>query len=221
MKTTENITVTDGRLDQALKRRVEPLILPHVAKQINQTMTKSKLQIGTMTKFYPYLDRCEVKLDGRRVICRILHRCGGEVMDFYTPVGNRDFCNNLKEPCIRPLEKLQCLILDVNNATNEQIMLGYLPSESEIVGMEPASAGNLKLVSHGASNEFWVKFGSAGLDIRTPKTPVTNVGEKDAEMNEVEYANSKDVYTKTEIDAIVEELRKEIHGEDDADVIEG
>lgn len=220
MKTTDNITVTNGRLEKALKTRVEPIIMPQVTKQVNQAVNDSKFQIGVMTKFYPYLDKCEIEVNGELVLCKILHRFIGDLCEYYTPVGDEDYCSTLNEPCIIPMGTLECLILDVNDNTDEQIMVGFINSE-ELIGVNPAKQGNLKLVSRTETNQFWIKFGLDGLDIRSPQAPTTNVGEYDRTMEEVKYTNSNEVYTKAEVDQLIEDLRNEILGEDDADEPEG
>ena len=220
MKTTDNITVTNGRLENALKTRVEPIIMPQVTKQLNQAVNDSKFQIGVMTKFYPYLDKCEIEVNGELVLCKILHRFIGDLCEYYTPVGDEDYCSTLNEPCIIPMGTLECLILDVNDNTDEQIMVGFINSE-ELIGVNPAKQGNLKLVSRTETNQFWIKFGLDGLDIRSPQVPTTNVGEYDSTMEEVKYTNSNDVYTKAEVDQLIEDLRNEILGEDDTDEPEG
>lgn len=220
MKTTDNITVTNGRLEKALKSRVDPIIMPQVTKQVNKAVNDSKFQIGVMTKFYPYLDKCEIEVNGELVLCKILHRFIGDLCEYYTPVGDEDYCSTLNEPCIIPMGTLECLILDVNDDTDEQIMVGFINSE-ELIGVNPAKQGNLKLVSRTETNQFWIKFGLDGLDIRSPQAPITNVGEYDSTMEEVKYTNSNDVYTKAEVDQLIEDLRNEILGEDDADELEG
>lgn len=220
MKTTDNLTVTNGRLEKALKSRVEPIIMPQVTKQVNKAVNDSKFQIGMMTKFYPYLDKCEVEVNGELVLCKILHRFIGDLTEYYTPIGDEDYCTVLKEPCIIPMGTLECLILDVNDNTDEQIMVGFINSE-ELIGVNPAKQGNLKLVSRTETNQFWIKFGLDGLDIRSPGTPTTNIGEYDSTMEEVKYTDSNDVYTKAEVDQLIEDLRNEILGEDDADEPEG
>lgn len=220
MKTTDNITVTNGRLEKALKTRVEPIIMPQVTKQVNQAVNDSKFQIGVMTKFYPYLDKCEIEVNGELVLCKILHRFIGDLCEYYTPVGDEDYCSTLNEPCIIPMGTLECLILDVNDNTDEQIMVGFINSE-ELIGVNPAKQGNLKLVSRTETNQFWIKFGLDGLDIRSPQAPTTNVGEYDSTMEEVKYTNSNEVYTKAEVDQLIEDLKNEILGEDDTDEPEG
>lgn len=220
MKTSDNITVTDGRLNKALQNQVEPLILPKVTKQVNKAVNDSKFQIGTMTKFYPYLDKCEITLNNsEKIICNILHRFGGEIVDYFTPFGDSDFCDNLKEPCIIPRAGPTCLVLDVNDDTNEQILVGYL--SDELLGIDPAETGNIKISMTDIDNEGFITFGYNGLNIRSKKSPSVDIGEVFDEETKVDYANSKDVYTKAEIDKIVEELRKEIHGDDDTDESEG
>lgn len=192
MKTSDNITVTNGRLKKALSTRVENIIVPQLNQKINKTATDAKIQVGSMTKFYPYLDKCEVDLDGELIICKILHRFSGELIDFYTPTGDEDYCDNLHEPCIIPREDLKCLVLDINDSSDERVMIGYFLAE-EIIGFNPASQGNLKLMSVGATNQYWIKFGLDGLDIRSPETPVTNVGEFDSDMSSLEYTTREDV----------------------------
>ncbi len=192
MKTSDNITVTDGRLKKALQTNVENIIIPQINSKVNKTARDAKIQVATMTKFYPYLDKCEVDLNGNLVICKILHRFSGALIDFYTPIGDEDYCERLKEPCIIPMETLQCLILDINDDSDEQLMIGYfLPDE--IVGLNPASQGNLKLASMGETNQYWIKFGIEGLDIRSPDIPSTNIGEYDSDMVNLDYVTKKEL----------------------------
>ena len=217
MKTTEQITVTESRLKKALSNKVEPLIMPKITKQITKTKNESKIQIGVMTKFYHYLDKCEVKLNnGNLIVCKILHRFGMELMDFYTPAGDYDFCDTLKEPCIIPRDTLNCLILDVNDNTDEQIMVGYFLSE-EIEFFEPPTPGNLKINMLSATNEFWIKFGSNGLDIRSSTQPEFNFGKLDTEMTTIDNVRSDDVYTKAETEELIQkaidDFKESLEGE--------
>lgn len=225
MKTSDNITITDGRLKKALQDKVERVIIPQINSKVNKTARDAKIQVATMTKFYPYLDKCEVDLNGNLVICKILHRFSGELIDFYTPLGNNDYCERLHEPCIIPLETLKCLILDINDGSDEQVMIGYfLPDE--IIGMDPATAGNLKLTSTGATNEYWITFGVSGLDIRSREMPTTNVGEFDSNMTNLEYVTKKDlddliigeVADLTEIKQHLEELEEKVDNIPSGDV---
>ena len=212
MKTTDNITVTNGRLKKALDKQVSPIIMPKVSKQIIKAVNDSKLQIGTVTKFYPYLDKYEVKLNGQLVICSVLHRYAGELFDFYTPFGDEDYCPNLNEPCIIPRAELNCLVLDVQDGTDEQILMGFVHLE-DIIGISPARNGFMKISSTGITNEEYIEFGQ-GLRIHSRSAPDVSTGDMFDEAKEVNYANSNDTYTKEEIDKMIEDLRNELTGED-------
>ena len=205
MKTSENINVTDARLRNALKSEFDYSVMPGIKNKISKVASDSKMQVGVMTKFYPYLDKAEVELQNSSlVLCRILHRFSGNLIDFFTPEGENDYCTTLKEPCIIPREEIECLILDVNDSTDEHILVGYFISE-ELIGANPAKPGNLKLVSKTDDNEYWIKFGGDNLDIRIPEGLVMNQGRLDEEMKTVDYTNSNNVYTKEEVDKKIEE----------------
>lgn len=214
MKTTDNLTVTNGRLKKALSTQVDPIIMPQVNKKINKVAKDSQIQTGVMTKFYPYLDKCEVKLNsGDIVICRILHRFAGDLIEFFTPLSSHEeYCEKLHEPCIVPLCGLNVCVLDVNDDTDEQIMIGYFISD-DLVDIEPAEEGCLKLTTLTDTNEYWLKFGVNGVDIRSPEPPITNVGKFDEDMLNVDYATKddlKDVVDLTEVYCRLDQLQDEI-----------
>ena len=89
--------------------------------------------------------------------------------------------------------------------------------------MNPASPGNIKLASRGGTNQFWIKFGSDGLDLRLPKATTTNVGDMNKNMLPVEYASSDtvytkaEVYTKEEVDELIAQKIAEVLGEEEDD----
>ena len=58
---SSNVTVTEGRLKKALKDNIEPIMLPKVERTITKEVNNSKIRTGVITKFYPYLDKAEVK----------------------------------------------------------------------------------------------------------------------------------------------------------------
>lgn len=203
---SDNVTVTDARLKKALQSRVQPIINQHVNPQIEKLTNNSKIQIGFMTKFYPYLDKCEVELNtGKTVLCKILHRFSGELLEFFTPQGDEDYCDKLKEPCIIPMVDLECLVLDVNDNSDEQIVLGYILS-NEIVSINPAHPGNMKLSYSNGVNEYWIKFGDEGLDLRLSEVSTVNVGEMDEDMVEVNPISME------KVEALIEEKIDEALG---------
>lgn len=206
MKTSDKINVTDARLRKALKSEFDFSVMPGINNKIFKVASDSKMQIGVMTKFYPYLDKSEVKLrNNSLILCRNLHHFSGNLIDFFTPEGEYDYCSELKEPCIIPREEIECLILDVNDSTNEYILVGFLGME-ELIGMNPAKPGNLKLVSKADDNEYWIKFGGDNLNIRVPEGLVMNQGRLDEEMQTIDYVTPDDTYSKTEIDIKLDEI---------------
>ena len=113
MKRIDNITATQGRLKQAYDKGLGKLVQNDISKTVNNIVKDTRINTGVITKFYPYLDKAEVKLSNDKLIlCKILHRYGGELIDYYTPTGEEDYCIKLKEPCILPREELNCLIMD-------------------------------------------------------------------------------------------------------------
>ena len=57
----------------------------------------------------------------------------------------------------------------------------------------------MKICAVGGTNQYWIKFGHDGLDIRTNNEPTIKVGDMDADMSNVDYANSDDVYSKDDV----------------------
>ncbi|MBQ8017596.1 MAG: hypothetical protein IJ258_05750 [Methanobrevibacter sp.] len=199
---TNDITPTKGRLKQALDNAVTNRALPQITHQIETTVDEEKIRTGRVLKFYHYLDKALVELDNtdETVLCKILHRFGGELIDLYTPSADSiEYCDDLHEPCIIPRCSLNCLIINIHdNDSEEFLLLGFYQNE-ELVELNPAAPGNFKIVSIGGTNQFWIKFGADGLDLRLPNTATTNVGDMDKNMEEVDYADSTNVYTKQEV----------------------
>lgn len=209
---SDNITVTQGRIKQAFDKGLGGIIEDSTSKIVEKEVEKSKIRTGTVTKFYPYLDKAEVKLDNlnKTVSCRILHRFGGELIDYFTPNGDFVYDEIKKEKCIIPRGNLHCFIMKIHDSdSNEWLLLGYFSNE-ELLGVNPASEGNFKIVTRGGTNQFWIKFGYDGLDLRLPESVKINSGEMDEDMVETNYAESDNVYTKLEIDEKLKEISVDI-----------
>lgn len=204
MRTSEDITVTDARMKEALRNQVNPIISETVPPMINESLNAVRIFTGVVTKFYHYLNKVEVQLDddGRKVVCKRLHLLGGNLIDLFTPAeDHQDFCDTLKEPCIIPRDTLHCLVVNIFNNT-DYLFLGFFEVD-ELIGLNPAAPGNLKICAIGGTNQYWIKFGHDGLDIRTNKEPTIKVGDMDEDMSNVTYAVSNDVYTKEEVDELI------------------
>ena len=177
-----------------------------ITQTIQKTEEKLSLKTGVVTKYYPYLDKAEVKLDQnkKKVLCKILHKYGGDILDLYTPLAeSKTLCNKLKEPCIIPRSRLHVVVLNISDAdSKEHLLLGYYQNK-ELVGLNPAQPGNLKLTYSNDLNQFWIKFGRDGLDLRLPSRAKTKVGKLNPDMKVVEYTATDSVYTKEQIDNLI------------------
>ncbi len=212
MKKIDKITPTKGRLLQAYENGLGKLVNKEISQQVKTSVEGVKIQTGVMTKFYPYLNKAEVKLDksNKKIICKILHRYGGAIMDLFTPLEEtRTFCKKMGEPCIIPRYLLNCLVADINDDSKEYLLLGYYENE-ELIGLNPAEPGSLKISAIGITNEYYIKFGIKGFEVQSPKKPNFTVGHFEDETAEVNYVSSDEVYTKKEVDKLLEDLKEEI-----------
>ena len=216
---SNNITVTDGRLKKAVKDNIEPLIMPQIDRKIIKAVNESKVQIGYVTKFYQYLDKAEVRLikSNKKVLCRLPHRVSGDLIDLFTPSGTDAFCNKLNEPCIVPRGKMHCLVLDINDDTDEQFLLDYYTPE-DLLGISTPKKGHMRFTCVTATNETYLDFGVDGLSIVSSKPIESSYGEFEDDLKVVDYASSdevyskNEVYTKAEVDKIIEDLKEELQG---------
>ena len=221
---SDDITVTDARFKKALNTGVSTVINQTVPQMITAAVNECSIRTGVVTKFYPYLDKAEVQLDNinQKVLCKLTHRYMGSLIDLFTPVGDNDYCDDLKEPCIIPHDSLNCCVMNIHNDdSDEYLLLDYFNAE-DIIGFSPARMGSMKLTNFRVSGEDYIEFGGNGLKIKS-KTPIeSNYGEYDEDISKSEYVNSFDVYTKDEVytkeevDELIQKAISEALGEDDA-----
>lgn len=201
---SNNITVTDGRLLNAWKKVNDSTQETTISKEIQDAVQESKIKTGTITCYFPWLDKCRVKLDDSNTskICKILHRCWGDVIDFYTPQGESSFDEELNEPCVLPLEQSHCLIVDINDNSDEWLFLGFYNALGSMFN-KPANPGEWKLTNVGATDSFYLKFGNTTFEVVTSNG--VEITEKSfQESNTVEY------YTKAEVDELLDKLKEEL-----------
>ena len=213
-------TDTDGTIRKLLKTTVGDSILQSTDKKIAQAVEDLTMKTGTVTKFYPYLDKAEVKLkNNNKVLCRLPHRFMGSLIDFYTPGGDRSFCNNLREPCIIPRDTLNCLVAIIDDEDMDYFLISFYIS-GNIVGFSPPDMGSMKICNFRVSNEDYIEFGGDGLKIVSKKPIESSYGEYEDKITVNEYADasnvySKDeVYTKEDVDELIKNKIAEALGDD-------
>lgn len=200
----DNITVTDERLFEAftnMSRAVDER--KNLRKVIKSEVDKSKIYKAVVKRYYPYLDKVEVKITatGSKVMCKILHRLSGNMIDSFIPEGERVFDDKLKEPCIVPRSECECLVAQIIG-DSDWVLLGYFYNRN-LAGIPLASNGEYRLNNILGASLNYLCFGNGKLDIKTVDNIKTITGVLD-DTKKVEY------YSKEEVDAMFEELRKEI-----------
>lgn len=208
------IHANEARVSKLLKSLMTKSIEDNVPQKIDKAVSQVKVKTGVITRFYPYIDRAKVKLNynGNTVLCKILHRFGGDMIDFYTPLSSEEkFDNDLKEPYIIPKALQNVCVLDIYGKDGKDyLLLGYFQDE-EIVGFNPASSGNIKITSLTEDNQYWIKFGRDGFDYRLSSEPTMKVGTIQDDMDDVEYANVNAVYSKEEQNGLLKELKADVN----------
>lgn len=223
MTDSKKINATKGRLMNSFDKITHNTIQNTVPKQIEEAISDVSMKTGVITKFYPYLDKAEVQLDltKKKVFCKILHRFCGDLIDFYTPIADKKgFNKKLQEPYIVPKFRQNVCVLNIRDAdSNEHLVLGCY-NNKDIVNFNPAKPGNLKIMHPCEDgNEYWLKFGKDGFSYRVKKTPNRYVGDKheDEGVKEFDYPMTTDVYTKKEVDKLINE--KEIYTKAEVDAL--
>ena len=205
---SKDITVTTPRARDAISKQFSKIMNPTLNSTVNKAVEEERIRTGVISKFYPYWDKAEVILDGskEKILCKILHRYGGDVIDFYTPDADREiFDDERKEVCVIPKSAQHVLVMKIHDSdSTENLILGYY-QDKDIVGFKPAKNGHMKLMSITEPNLYWLEFGRTGLDVRVPGQIKSDVGTLPKTMESGNIYDSNMIYTKEEVD---EKLKK-------------
>jgi hypothetical protein len=105
MGNSRHITDTPSRLLQGITNIVDDYYTKQdIPSQIDKKIQENMINTGVITKYYPYLNKCEVRLhrNNKLVLCKIGSLFGGDLLFLYTPSGDVDYCEKLREPCVIP-----------------------------------------------------------------------------------------------------------------------
>lgn len=145
-------TVTDATVFRAFKKMTEKSIGDEVKQEIQKQVSAVMIHTAKLVEYYQWLNKAKVLVDGKPVICKVLNRCGGSVVDLYTPLGTDSFNEKMKEPCVIPFDYLDCLVVDINSGDNEWLLLGYYMSGNMVI-TTPAEKGDYKIARVDALDE--------------------------------------------------------------------
>ena len=199
---SNDITVTEGRARKAVNDTITQAVMPQVNDTIKKAVEDNQIKTGVITKFYPYIDRAEVVFDAdkKKALCKILHRFGGELIDLFTPLSERSgYDDKLRERYIVPRVTQHVCVLNIRDSdSDENLILGYYQNK-DIVGLNPAKPGNVKIAAIGNTTDYYLKFGLDGFSYKSPSKMAAETGYFDEDIEPVEYADSDTVYTKEEV----------------------
>lgn len=189
--------VTNSRVKNSLNVQFKQFLdSERIPEQINQKIEEHSIKKGVVKEVYHYLDTSLVELsNGKLVEAYHLHRTLGNIVDLFTPMGEQILSETKYEPCIVPRYQLKCLVAEVGK--EEYVLLGYY-NPNMTGSFTPADNGHylIKTLTDGYQ---------AGLDISSDNINITSHQgasfiESDVDKNtNIEYANSKDTYTKDEV----------------------
>lgn len=206
---SKNITVTDGRLNKVLDRKINQVINSRkIPEMVDNKINKSKTHTGVILKFYPYKDKALVRLsDNTEVLCCFLHRMDGNLIDFFTPEGESSFCEDLKEPCIIPRAELHVMVADVNNGNDERLIQGFYQPK-DITYIKPAANGCYKISNINPTNEFGLNIGRGNVEIKSLDGVNFTEGLFPSDEKDIVYANVEDTAKKEDTSNKVKSLSK-------------
>lgn len=192
--------VTKARVRDSLHSKFKDFIdAEKIPEQINKSIEEHSLKEGRIIEFYPYLDTCLIELvdDSSRIEAEVLHRCYGGVVDLFTPVGEQIISETKHEPCIIPRFYQNVLVAEVG--AEKYVMLGYHGLEKNMIGsFSPAGQGEYILRTMNDVFQAGLQVSSNSVDIAS-NTGASFIEAGAGENKTIEYANSKNTYTKKEV----------------------
>lgn len=128
MTDSASITVTNHRLRKAMSNANDDDLEAHSKKMGEELKSELKLHLGEILKFYPYRDKCEVRIKGssKTETCLIAHDILSEGMNVSGfPKGT--VAHEKSEEVIIPSETIYGIILDVDiGGKNQKCIVSYI-----------------------------------------------------------------------------------------------
>lgn len=189
--------VTNARVKDSLHGQFKDFLDgENIPEQITKKIEEHSIKKGLVKEVYHYLDTSLVELsNGKQVEAYHLHRTLGNIVDLFTPIGEQVISETKHEPCIQPRFQLKCLVAEVGK--EEYVLLGYY-SPNMVGSFSPADNGHylIRTFTDGYEAGLDIAPGNISLISHTGATFVeADVGES----TQINYAESKDTYTKNEV----------------------
>jgi len=222
-----NKAVTDARVKKALYGHFKTFIDDeNIPEQITKSIEEHNIKSGRVIEFYQFLDKALIKLsNGNEVEAWVLHRCMGSIIDMYTPEGEQVISDEKHEPCIIPKYELKALVAELGN--DEFVLLGYY-NPNMVGAFSPPLAGEYTVRTLTDTSQGGLTVNPQEITLTSNNGP--SFVERDlGESTTIDYANSKDIYTKdevykksqtynkTQVDALLREIWDYIRPEESED----
>lgn len=218
---SKNITVTDARLMNALKK-VEVANTNNTSGSSSSTKSKQHditITTATLTRFYYEWDRAEVitNNDNKKILCYLTHPVTGSVNIVFTPYGELKWDENYRKTYFEPVGELLCIILTIDDSS---FILSYYQNPNAVYLPTIVDPAVLHLSSYDNHIQLGGNYGGTTIDTRKLvfkdyMEPSQRNKVYSADLTEDNLTN-KDYYTKEEVDELLKELKEEL-SKDDSD----
>ncbi|WP_299523239.1 hypothetical protein [uncultured Methanobrevibacter sp.] len=218
---SNDITVTDARVLNSFSKVNNLIFNGETEKQIKEAVNEAKLKTGIVKKYYMDLNKVEVTLNdgGGTVLCRVLQLLCAEFITKYTPEGSYDYDETIGAGYVIPRGEIECVVLPTsdNEKHADYFVIGYYSSKNTPDPVPAPTQGNIKLSYIGAVDEFLVQFGFNGFNVISNNINQyvgynSNYTKPIDELASKQTLN-KEYYTKTEVDKLLDDLKKELKEE--------
>ena len=217
---SNNVTVTDARLMNALKK-VEVANTNNNLNNKSSSTKKQEITITTakLTRFFYEWDRAEVitKDNNKKILCYLTHPVTGSVNILFTPYGELKWDEHYRKTYFEPVGELLCIVLTINDSS---FLLSYYQNPDAIYLPPIVDPAVLHLSSY--DNHIQLGGNNGGTTIDTQKLVFKDYMEPE-QRNKVytsdlteENVTNEDYYTKSEVDELLKELKEEL-SKDDSD----
>jgi|GEM_PF-2818561 len=212
---SSNITVTDGRLMKAWNN-VTQAIANNTSLSGRNPQKDNELHVGKLTRFFYETQEAEVKLTDKTVNCKLTRPTEGSVNIFFTPFAELEWDETLRKTYFKPYEDIRCVVAKIND---KYYVISYFQNDK--INTPPiASGGSLYL--QGYTTSLQINGDNGGVYFNTPKivykdwmTPEQRNNVQTSDLTEEnitnkDYYTKDEIYTKTEVDELIKELKEEL-----------
>lgn len=209
---SNNVTVTDARLMNALKKVEVANTNNNLNGSSSTTKTKIDITVGELNRFFYNTQEAEVKINGKLTSCKLTTPVAGSVSIFFTPFSELEWDKNLRKTYFKPYESIKCLILQIDKT---YYVVSYFQDDIELPNI--VDGGVLYLGGYNTSiqlggNTGGIYYDTGKLVYKDWMNPEQRNKVYTSDLTEDNVTNTN-YYTKEEVDELLEKLKEELTGE--------